>query len=75
MPSNMFEHQERKQGSLQIAPHFGFVEGPADCGLLRGHQWPWFAQFFTKKLEKVVKLITANKSLIFLFASQLREKF
>lgn len=51
------------------------MEGPADCGLLRGHQWPWFAKFFTKKLEKVVKLITVNKSLIFLFASQLREKF
>lgn len=35
----------------RLVPTLGSMEKPADCGILRGHQGPWFAQLFTRKLD------------------------
>ena len=73
----MFQHQERK-ASFSLSPDCSLLlkalrRSPQTVAFLKGHQRPWFAKFFTNKLDKGGQIKKCKQELNVPFASQLGE--
>lgn len=70
----MFQHQEKKASfslSPDCSPLLKALRSPQTVAFLKGHQWPWFAKFFTNELDKGGQIKKCKQELNVPFASQL----